>query len=405
MPSPNFAALDYYADLKLRDAFGEDFETAVVNVVNTYLSIIQQAGDRAADFITALPYADPEGGYEDAFIGVRLLRQTRSALQVLLKDDGIMRDMIKTPDATTPEFDEEVRRASILFDLEHHSKHNSAFARDAREYDVGKPTKSDIEDSAADGGSRALLDAHVEAAQDRKHSSAEIRLYDENAERGVHSEQTSPDVSQATGADASRTPVQENPTDASKSSELNQLASSDAQMVPTTPDNSAIPARGVIRDPAIHLFGERPVRITVQAENYSGKKPNETFRGSTTWLADHIIKVASGSRKADSFPRIAPLISSEISIQYAISVPELKKLVTDIRSLVRRLRPPHDDTGDNMSVLLDAGYDPNDPRTFIDAFRKLAGQGKNDSNRPSYADSARGDGGWKEGDGDAWNND
>jgi hypothetical protein len=217
------------------------------------------------------------------------------------------------------------------------------------------------------------LDGHVEAAQDRNHSTAEIRLYADDVQRGVHSEQTTPDIGK----------------------------------VPNVPDSSAIPPHGVVTDPAIHLFGERPTKIIVKAIDYSRKNPNETFRGSTTWLTDHIIKVASGSRKPDSFPRIAPLISLDIPIEYAVSVRELKAVVNDIRSFVSRLRPPHEDnSGGDIRNLL-TGFDPNNPTSMLDALRsltdKLREKDKGNPNRPTYADSAREDGGWVEGDGDGWN--
>lgn len=389
----NHAGLRYFAEEAARSAMEAHGNFATVNealrdFVHTYAALVDQAGRHAADLLTALPYAKEEGGYMDAYIGLHILEHARAALRELLEEDETMRGLIDGYYTTTRAEDADARREARRYDLEHNADKQAHFHDAARAHDAGKPTDDDIADSAA-GGDRHTLDAHVEAAQDRLTATADIRVYQQDTRTPV----TPAVAPQGVPAGQSEHMPLPQPQDAEQSVVPGHVSQSPAVPAPAAP---------VVDDPAVRLFAERPTRITVQAPDYARQSPSAVFRGVTQWLFEHLIMVASGSRKRDSFPRIAPLISADLPIDYAVSLPELQQLTADIRHHVGKLRLPDDGGAGSLRAVLD-GLDPRDPDAVQDAMGRMLDMLGGARGRTSpYGESAMDGGEWCEGEGDDW---
>lgn len=428
----NYRSLRFIAEYAVNQACEDDvvstYRSAVQVRINDYLTIIHQAGGHAADLVATLPYAKEEGGFDGAFIGVYILRETEEALRAVLEEDDEMREMIRGYYTTTEAEDSLMRRQAGEFDRDHHADKNRAFQESAAGFIDQVAPESAISDSAA-GGSAAEQAAIIDGALMAKPKNIEVQVYADDAERV-------PTVAASTAApspaqDVPETPIQKNvpetPTlsQSEESSNLPPTADttlSDASLPPApaqVPLTKAIlppatvPAIVEVKDdteaypvdPALKLFGERPVKIDIKAPDFSKKTPNEAFRSAVSWLVDHIIMVASGSRTPGKFPRIAPLMMQDVPAEYATSPTEMETVTRNIRHHASKLRVPNEDTlGGEMRRMLD-GIDPTDSGSFIDAMEKMtdALRGR-DPNRPSYADSAHEDGGWREAStGEEWN--
>ncbi len=432
----NFKGLRYMAEYVVNEAFEDNvvstYCSAVQVRINDYLTIIHQAGGHAADLVATLPYAKEEGGFDGAFIGAYILRETERALRQVLEEDDEMREMIQGYYTTTEAEDSEMRREASRFDFDHHGDKNREFQESAAGFIDQVAPESAISDSAA-GGSAAEQAAIINKALTTKPATIEVQVYtDDQAERAPTSQNASP-IETAAHIDApvDLPPTQSEPpsvpvvTDtvlhdaslppAPVDAELEEAAlppSPEPQIIAADDDSEAYP-----KDPALLLFGERPVKIDIKAPDFSKKTPNEAFRSAVSWLVDHIIMVASGSRTPGKFPRIAPLMMKDVPQEYATSPREMEKITRNIRHHASKLRVPNEDTmGGEFRRMLD-GIDPRDPNAMIDAMRQMTDRlsGK-DPNRPEWADSAsegewnesRTGDEWKSGNGsdaDAWQND
>ncbi len=367
---PNFRALQSRAEFFVNAPFDDESISTFCDDVKwriaNYMAIVHQAGMHAAELVQGLPYAAEEGGFEDAFMGAYILRQTEQALRELLEEDEEMSKMIQAYYTTTNEEDADARRKSQEFDRDHLSDLNGEFRQSAKGYETGRASDGQIADSAA-GGSRRTLDEHVEAAQDRPEQTIEVRVYEDGVKRG------------SVGS-----PLPELPADTTAAPDANVPAVTPVDISVSSVENPAPPKPeedDEIEDIAVRLFGEKPERITVKAPDYSKSTPNSAFRSAIGWMVDHIIMAGSGSKNRGKYPRIAPLMIKQVP--------------------AARLRLPGDEGGgfpDIARKLRD--LDPGDSaavRDVVDEFMNMLGSGgSRRSNEPAWAASAREDGGWKE---------
>ncbi len=353
----------YFTDAAFETA-DEDvagFGSHVRFTIENYLAIVHQAGTHAADLVNTLWYPDEEGGVLDGFTGYYILTETRRVLREILEEDEEMRAMIEGYYTTTAEEDAAAAAEAAKFNRDHAGDKDSDVHDSAKGFVDNRVSEKLIHDAAA-GGDKATQDDHIQNALAMTPIKVEVRLYDDSAVRS--------------DSDALPPP----PVELQESASVSETIDVDE-----------------IVDPAVALFNERPQRIKIDAPNYSKSTPAKAFRSAMSWMVDHIVYVASGSKKQGSFPRLAPIIAPYLPAPYAVTVPELDKIVRDLRHHASQLRVPGEDDHGSIANIF-AQIDPEDPAgSMQNIFEQLTGRRREDDPFDLNEDSS-----FREGDSEAW---
>lgn len=275
---------------------GRAFEDTLQFTMQTYCQQHDQAGEQSAAFVLNLP-CNNEFGIEGAVYGLMILRRTRTALAELLEDDADFLASYRGDHVTDAETDRSVRN-------------------DAREFEkrneVGSEIDAIVKKTASEGEAteKEIIDASY-GFQDGAQTEFNVAL---SARDRLEPVEKAPP--------AHAPPVRRN-----------------ADTVPLAPPVSAGPSA-----------------ITIEAKTYFGQTPSGVFNMAKKWLTGMIVKVASGSERANEFPRIRPLMHKPELEQRGTSQKELETLVEDIHDMADRLRPPLSEKFESlMDIALDLG--------------------------------------------------
>jgi hypothetical protein len=122
----------------------------------------------------------------------------------------------------------------------------------------------------------------------------------------------------------------------------------------------------------MQLFGEEPIRVTIDAPDYRRRPPADVFRQATAWLRKYLVAVACGSLREGSYPRIAPLFVQKGDPKFTLTQQMVQRVILEIEEEFRKLRfsggSDRPDADSIMRTLLDGN---GGPRSMGDSMRSL----------------------------------
>lgn len=401
----------------------ERYRAAFADAINTYCVLFDQAGKSVASIVQRLPYVGTFE-YEDALLGMRILEETRMALDELLESDKDFYGALVDPDEDDPDRDKEVRSAAQEFD-----DHHEIGSKNAIEQEQAERTKSfdeQVRDGFYDGQDADQVDDNVaHSARETLDGMGEIKIYtfdkdpdekeeleeeedveDKEEEEDVEDLEDGPeDAAKPEKKKKKKKAPAKKKKDAPKNKTSEKEANPEAKEIESQPQPEPQPSVDT-RPAAIRLYGERARVQKVQIPDFKGRDPIIVFRQSSEWMVNQIIAVASGSAKENSFPRIAPIVRSEAEHKegdYTTTDAKLQKITRDLRRKVKRLRPPMGEGTFDLESLMGDYFlrDPNDSQ----GMQNLIGEMMNRF-RKREPKNEGGEEGWKseDDDGEGWRN-
>jgi hypothetical protein len=315
------------------------YREALRALVEIYGGVREQLGDVCATFISTIP-CEGSFSWEDALIGMHVLRATNEELADLLAEDDELEQKARGDSVTDADADASIRRDAKEFNKRHNI--------DREKLDqYGKSARSISDGIDHEGTSNSFYGGNAR-----------------EIERGI--------VESAT--DDRKIPISVNVKILTQKEE---------------PAADAAPGTQVVAQPP-----REPENIVITAPDFSLKDPSEAFRAAMRWLGDNIAMIATGSKHDKSFPRIEPLTRLHETVpEHAIESGAVLDLISAMRHRFRKLRAP---TGGGSSDLLQrlSNIDPDDPNSMIDlrhALDDIMGE-----KREGDWEKPWGDGGWRD---------
>ena len=374
------------------------YRTQLKNLIDTHMAS-DVAGQSIATFVEELPYHE-NFGYRDALIGIQILRDTQAALDELLDDDEALRNSVRDErNQTDDETDDAVKAAAKDYDEFVGADEKNAIAREGSKGYGRTISESEIADSIGEAPHEEIMESVYD--DESEPSTAEVRLYEKEAPQSAARTDTPAANEEAVSTTDEVTEDMGPPTESP--------VSVDTHGAPV----DERPAEDKPMNPALALFDEEPQHIEIKHPDIKGM-PNTVFRESKKWLREHIIAIATGTRTKDSFPRIAPLIVQEDDPEFAMTIEEVRRLVSGVKrrfSLLRFSKGKHDGPGLDI-IGKDRDGDPNTDDLFdamgdltdaLGSMRDSISNRKDDEGTSFRPWNDDGDG-WQEGDGDSWKN-
>lgn len=288
-----------------RDLFGDDdfpFRAALMNVVNVYCGLVEQAGRGCMEIIRKLPQVDGKP-VADAAVALELLRETDEALQQLAEDDAAFDESLRGALKNDPERDRYVSEEAAAFD---------------KDFNVDAGKEAQYMASAREG---QISDAQI----------SDLATKWKNANREDN------EVAASRRGDDDR------------AKETVRIAPIQAQ-----------PLKGNSPTTSIDNNWDTPEPFEVTEPDFVGTSPNLCFRKSTRWLIDTLIRAGTGSEKQGSYPRLSPLLRSTINGKNILASDEVIKLIAGIRRKADDLRRPNIDESSIADIMDSIGDKLND---------------------------------------------
>lgn len=358
------------------------FRRELMELIGIYGGVPEHLGPQAAEFVGQLPY---EGTfqYEDGYIGLHILTETDAALTQLLEEDDHLKKKARGESPTDADGERSVRENASEFDHDFNidEKSESKYHDSAKGFEYGIDEKG-ISNSFY-GGNSEQIEGQIRANADERKApqKVEVTLLEGKAPDPTKEKENVP---------AKTAPTEEKTTPATPSSPV----SKSEVTPPTTIEKSSSSAPA--QQPPERT--ETPVRIEITAPDFSHDMPHTAFRSGMQWLADHLIAVASGTRKKESFPRLTPIATLPEKFEiHGVRMATVQKLVDGIRRKFSKLKSP---TSGGMDGLMDilGDVDPRDPGGFDSAFgalKELTKQLRGDEN-PWQKPWNENGGGWQD---------
>jgi hypothetical protein len=361
-----------------QDESSEAFVVALTGVINAGMAS-DTAGDTIATFIQALPY---KGScmHLNAWIGMHVLTETLRALVALNEDhDKFSKSLADEPGQPDSSTDREIRGGAHEYDQVHdYRRLNEIASQGAKGFrdeipdeeiaaNTGEAPAEEIAASAANTGADPLaVDIRLKEMCDMP-GGARIEPREEPAQK-AHCE----------------SPVAE---------EQSEGSSGNPQ---------------VDQSPAMRLFSEESVKVTIEAPDYHGQPPARVFEQAKVWLSKHLVAVACGSFRDGSYPRLAPLLVETGGDKFSFTQEEIGRLINKINAQIRMLRFSGGSDGPDIASILDAFGGDEGPKNFGEMaqfINNFLGGILNGSADPGASDvSSFGEEGmpWEEGDSEDW---
>jgi hypothetical protein len=359
------------AEDRLNAAFPDEqevtraYRSKLRHVIEVYGGVREQLGDECADLVAELPY---EGTYglEDAQIALAILRATAAELQDLLDEDDELKKKAAGEPLTDDDADAQIRADAAEWSKRHNVDQEklSAYDRSAKSLPSGVDDAG-TRDSFYRGNAKTIESDIRDSAREDKKPPKTVTVK-------VVSEPTPP-------------AAEKQPTTAA---------------VPNLTPNAATPT--VAQTPSAEPILPPPPRpaeeIEITAADFSLMDPAQAFKSAMQWLGEHIALVTAGSRRAGSFPRIAPLTALSTRLpEQAPTEQAVADLIKAMRRRFEKLRAPTGgDIGDIAMRLKD--IDPKDPKAGMDVLQDLLREmtGRKKEEGDGDWEKPWGEGGWQD---------